>query len=192
MDSIVECVPNFSEGQNGETINAIANAVRTVPGAKLLNVEPDKDYNRVVVTFVGAPEPCGEAAFQATKTAASLIDMRLHHGKHPRMGATDVCPFIPVRGVTMAECVQIANRYGERVAQELHIPVYLYGAAARRTERALLSTIRKGEYEGLAAKLTDPRWKPDYGAALFNAQSGAIGNRSPHISNRVQYQSLYK
>jgi len=173
MDKIVECVPNFSEGRNIETINAIAEAVRSVQHAHLLNVEPDKDYNRVVVTFVGDPQIIVEAAFQATKIAAERIDMRAHTGGHPRMGATDVCPFIPVRGVTMDDCIQLANIYGKRVAEELHVPVYLYGGAARAPERKLLSDIRKGEYEGLEEKLRDPRWKPDYGEPIFNAKSGA-------------------
>ncbi|HZV11603.1 MAG TPA: glutamate formimidoyltransferase [Candidatus Kapabacteria bacterium] len=173
MDTIVECVPNFSEGRNMETINAIADAVRSVQGARLLNVEPDKDYNRVVVTFVGAPEAVVEAAFRATKVAAEKINMRVHKGEHPRMGATDVCPFIPVRGVTMEDCAALATIYGKRVADELHIPIFLYGAAARTPERKLLSDIRKGEYEGLEEKLRDPQWKPDYGDAAFNAQSGA-------------------
>ncbi|HET7152746.1 MAG TPA: glutamate formimidoyltransferase, partial [Candidatus Kapabacteria bacterium] len=156
-----------------ETINAISEAVRSVPDASLLNVEPDKDYNRVVVTFVGTPEAVVEAAVRATKVAAEKINMREHKGEHPRMGATDVCPFIPVRGVTMEDCAALANQYGKRVADELHIPIFLYGAAARTPERKLLSDIRKGEYEGLEEKLRNPQWKPDYGEAVFNAQSGA-------------------
>ncbi len=173
MKPIVECVPNFSEGRNGATIDAIAAAVRGVQGASLLNIEPDKDYNRVVVTFVGDPDSVVEAAFQATKVAAERIDMATHHGEHPRLGATDVCPFVPVRGITMEECAALAERYGERVARDLGIPVYLYGAAARSSQRRLLSDIRKGEYEGLAEKLKDPAWAPDFGAAHFNARSGA-------------------
>jgi glutamate formiminotransferase/formiminotetrahydrofolate cyclodeaminase len=173
MKRIVECVPNFSEGRSAGTIKAIAESINGVDGVKLLNVEPDKDYNRVVVTFVGDPEGVVEAAFRSTEAAAKLIDMERHKGEHPRLGATDVVPFIPVTGVTMEECVRLANSYGRRVATELRIPVYLYEAAATSPERKNLSDIRKGEYEGLAEKLTDPRWKPDYGSNEFNKKSGA-------------------
>lgn len=173
MKKIVECVPNFSEGQNATTIKAIAESIHNVNGVKLLNVEPDKDYNRTVVTFVGAPDAVVKAAFQATKAAAQFIDMQQHKGEHPRIGATDVVPFIPVAGVTMEECVQLANEYGKRVASELHIPIYLYEAAATSPDRKNLADIRKGEYEGLAEKLRDPQWKPDYGVAEFNKKSGA-------------------
>lgn len=170
---LVECVPNFSEGRNEQTINAIAESIRAVQGVKLLSVEPDKDYNRTVVTFVGEPEAITEAAFRATKTATERIDMRQHKGEHPRMGATDVVPFIPVSEITMADCVQLANEYGKRTAEELNIPIYLYEEAARTEERKNLATVRKGEYEGLEEKLKNPLWKPDYGAATFNAKSGA-------------------
>lgn len=173
MNKIVECVPNFSEGRDAATIEAIAGAIRAVVGVRLLNVEPDKDYNRVVVTFVGAPADVVDAAFHATRVAAERINMAHHHGEHPRMGATDVCPFIPVHGVTMEECVNLANQYGARVARELQIPVYLYGAAARSPQRTLLSNIRKGEFEGLEEKLRHADWRPDYGDAVFNARSGA-------------------
>lgn len=173
MKQIIECVPNFSEGRSKETIDAIAKSIMSVENVKLLGVEPDKDYNRSVVTFVGAPEPVKEAAFRAAKTAAELIDMRLHRGEHPRIGATDVVPFVPVSGVTMEDCIRLANEFGERVGKELGIPVYLYEEAARVPERRSLPNIRKGEYEGLAGKLKDPLWKPDYGTAVFNPQSGA-------------------
>ncbi|MGB2867698.1 MAG: glutamate formimidoyltransferase [Bacteroidota bacterium] len=173
MSQIVECVPNFSEGRNPETIKAIGESIREVPGVKLLNVEPDKDYNRTVVTFVSNPVGVVEAAYRATKTAARLIDMTQHKGEHPRLGATDVVPFIPISGVTMNDCVKLANEFGARVASELHIPIYLYEAAARGAERINLADIRKGEYEGLSEKLKNPQWKPDYGAAEFNAKSGA-------------------
>jgi len=173
MNKIVECVPNFSEGRSAGTIKAIAESIDSVEGVKLLNVEPDKDYNRVVVTFVGEPEGVGEAAFRSTEVAARMIDMERHKGEHPRIGATDVVPFIPVSGVTMVECIRIANAYGKRVASDLHIPVYLYEAAATSPERKNLSDIRRGEYEGLAAKLAEPKWKPDYGEATFNKKSGA-------------------
>lgn len=173
MKSIVECVPNFSEGRDLETIHAIADSIRAVEGVKLLSVEPDKDYNRCVVTFVGEPAPVKEAAFQAARTASRLIDMHRHSGEHPRIGATDVVPFVPVSGVTMADCVQLANEFGKRAAEELGIPVYLYEEAARIPQRRNLATIRKGEYEGLPAKLKDPAWVPDYGKPVFNVKSGA-------------------
>jgi glutamate formiminotransferase len=173
MNQIVECVPNFSEGRDTTIINAIADSIKAVENVKLLSVEPDKDYNRCVVTFIGEPAATVEAAFQAAKTAANLIDMTKHKGEHPRMGATDVVPFIPVSGVTMEDCVRLANSFGKRVADELHIPIYLYEDAARVPERRNLAIIRKGEYEGLQQKLSDPIWAPDYGAATFNAKSGA-------------------
>lgn len=173
MQPLVECVPNFSEGRNETIINAIAESIRAVNGVKLLSVEPDKDYNRTVVTFVGGPEAVKEAAFQATKKAAELIDMKQHTGEHPRLGATDVVPFVPISGVTMQDCVRLAHEFGKRVAEELHIPIYLYEEAAQTPERQNLSTIRKGEYEGLKEKLNDPAWKPDYGEAIFNEKSGA-------------------
>lgn len=172
MQQIVECVPNFSEGRNLTIINAIGGAIKSVPGVRLLSVEPDKDYNRTVVTFIGAPDGVVEAAFRATKVASELIDMRQHKGEHPRLGATDVVPFVPLSGVTMQDCVGLANRFGKRVGEELGIPVYLYEEAATTPARRNLATIRKGEYEGLAAKLADPAWKPDYGPASFNARSG--------------------
>ena len=173
MSAIVECVPNFSEGRDRETITRIGASIRAVPGATLLSVEPDRDYNRTVVTFVGTPQVVVEAAFSATKTAAACIDMRRHTGEHPRIGATDVVPFVPVAGVTMEECVALAKQYGQRVGEELKIPVYLYEEAATRPERRNLSTIRKGEYEGLAEKLKDPVWVPDFGPAVMNESSGA-------------------
>ncbi|MBP1679127.1 MAG: Formimidoyltransferase-cyclodeaminase (Formiminotransferase-cyclodeaminase) [Bacteroidetes bacterium] len=173
MHQIVECVPNFSEGRDPGVIKRIAEAIAEVPGVRFLNAEPDKDYNRTVMTFVGEPEGVLEAAFRATARAAELIDMARHKGEHPRLGATDVVPFVPIAGVSMEECVGLAQRYGERVAGELGIPVYLYEEAARRPERKNLATIRKGEYEGLQQKLADPAWAPDFGRPLFNPRSGA-------------------
>lgn len=174
MAKIVECVPNFSEGRNSATINAIRDVISAVPGVKFISAEPDADYNRCVVTFIGEPSSVVEAAFAATRKAAELIDMRQHSGGHPRLGATDVVPFVPVSGVTMEECVRLAHDYGKRVGEELGIPVYLYEEAATRPERANLATIRKGEYEGLPDRLKDPQWKPDYGPTEFNPKSGAI------------------
>jgi glutamate formiminotransferase/formiminotetrahydrofolate cyclodeaminase len=173
MRQIVECVPNFSEGRDAGVIDAIAARIRTVKGVKLLSVEPDKDYNRSVVTFIGEPGEVVEAAFQSTKVAAELIDMTGHKGEHPRLGATDVVPFVPISGVSMDDCVKLAQQYGERVARELRIPVYLYEYAARKPERRNLSTIRKGEYEGLRQKLKDPIWRPDFGDPIYNEKSGA-------------------
>jgi glutamate formiminotransferase / formiminotetrahydrofolate cyclodeaminase len=173
MARIVECVPNFSEGRNIRIINAIAGAISAVPGVKFISAEPDKDYNRTVVTFVGEPEAVLEGAFLGTKKAAELIDMSQHRGEHPRIGATDVVPFVPVSGVTMEDCVRLSKEFGARVGMELQIPVYLYEEAATRPERKNLSVIRKGEYEGLAEKLKDHEWAPDFGPAVFNAASGA-------------------
>ena len=173
MRQIVECVPNFSEGRDPAVIAAIADAVRGVPGVKFLSAEPDRDYNRTVVTFVGDPAGVVEAAVRATARACELIDMSQHAGSHPRIGATDVVPFVPVSGVTMAECVELAHRYAKRVSAELGLPVYLYEEAAARPDRRNLASIRKGEYEGLEAKLKDPAWAPDYGPGVFNSASGA-------------------
>lgn len=173
MAKIVECVPNFSEGREIKIINAIAGAIGRVQGVKFISAEPDKDYNRTVVTFIGLPEAVVEAAFQGTQKAAEMIDMATHKGEHPRLGATDVVPFVPVSGVEMKDCVRLAHEFGKRVGDELGIPVYLYEEAAASPERRNLSSIRKGEYEGLAEKLKDPKWKPDYGPVSFNARSGA-------------------
>lgn len=187
MDRIVECVPNFSEGKDQKIISAIAAAIESVEGVTLLDVDPGADTNRTVVTFVGSPEPIQEAAFQAIKKAAELIDMRHHKGAHARLGATDVCPFVPVAGVTMADCVRIARAVAERVATELEIPIYLYEAAAANPQRRNLANIRQGEYEGLAEKLQDPDWAPDFGTAKFNPRSGAtvIGAREFLIAYNV-------
>jgi glutamate formiminotransferase / formiminotetrahydrofolate cyclodeaminase len=192
MRPLVECVPNFSEGNNQETIDAISTSIQQVAGAHVLSSEPDKDYNRTVVTFVGEPDAVVEAAFQATKTATELIDMTHHKGEHPRIGAVDVVPFIPINGVTMDDCVRLANRFGERVAQVLNVPIYLYEYAARSLQRRNLSDIRKGEYEGLEDKLKDPVWKPDYGAPHFNAKSGATvaGARKVLIAYNVNLNTL--
>lgn len=173
MKPLIECVPNFSEGVQQEVIDQICEEISSVEGVKLLDVDPGKATNRTVVTFVGAPKPVIEAAYLAIKKAASLIDMSKHSGEHPRMGATDVCPLIPISGITMEETVKYAEALGERVGQELGIPVYLYESAAKKPERKNLATVRAGEYEGLATKMNDPDWKPDYGPDTFNAKSGA-------------------
>ena len=170
---IVECVPNFSEGRDMGIIKQITDAIESVDGVKLLDVDPGKDTNRTVVTFVGTPETVAEAAFRSVKKAAEIIDMSKHHGAHPRMGATDVCPFIPVSGITMEETVLIAHGVADRIGTELNIPVYCYENAANKPERRNLATCRSGEYEGLRKKLSDPDWKPDFGPAKFNERSGA-------------------
>ena len=177
---IIECVPNFSEGRNLDIIDKIASAVISTQNVKLLNVEPDRDYNRTVITFAGEPSCVKEAAFNAISTASELIDMSRQKGEHPRIGATDVCPIIPVTNATMEECVKLANELGRDVGEKLGIPVYLYEDAARSEERRNLENIRKGEYEGLKQKLRD--WVPDYGPAVYNdkvRKSGAtvIGAR---------------
>ncbi len=176
---LVECVPNFSEGRDTEKIGAIRREIEAVAGVKLLDVDPGASTNRTVVTFIGAPEAVKEAAFRAIAKAAEVIDMRVHKGAHSRIGATDVCPFVPVSGVTMDDCVRLAGELGARVAGELGIPVYLYEAAARKPERRNLAVVRAGEYEGLSEKLKDPRWAPDLGKPVFNPKSGAtvIGAR---------------
>ena len=171
---LVECVPNISEGRRNEVIEAVAAVVNQVEGVKLLDVDPGKSTNRTVITFVGPPETIGEAAFQLIKKAAELIDMRQHRGEHPRMGATDVCPFVPVSGVSMEECVDIARTLAKRVGDELGIPGYLYEAAALTKERQNLATCRKGQYEGLA-KLETPQGKPDFGPASWNEQTQRSG-----------------
>ena len=170
---ILECVPNFSEGRDMEVIRQITDVIESVSGIKLLNVDPGRATNRTVVTFVGDPESVSEAAFQAVRKAAAVIDMSKHHGEHPRMGATDVCPFVPVSGITMEETVEYARKVAWRIGEELGIPVYCYENAAFTPERRNLASCRAGEYEGLRDKLADPRWKPDFGPAAFNEKAGA-------------------
>ena len=184
---IVECVPNFSEGQDREIINSITKEIESTPEVKLLDVDPGESTNRTVVTFIGTPQGVKEAAFKSIKKAAELIDMRKHKGAHSRIGATDVCPLVPVSGVTMEDCIQLAKELGERVARELRIPVYLYEQAAQNPERENLANIRKGEYEGLQEKLKDPKWAPDYGQPVFNPKSGAtvIGAREFLIAYNI-------
>jgi len=174
MKKIVECVPNFSEGRNSATIGAIAAAIDGTSGVKLMGVEPDIDYNRTVVTFAGQPDAVVQAAVEATRMALKLIDMSVHQGEHPRLGAVDVVPFVPIAGVSMQDCVDLAKRYSRQVAEEFRIPVYLYEYAAASPERRNLADIRKGEYEGLPEKLRNPNWRPDFGPAEFNRRSGAV------------------
>ncbi len=184
---LVECVPNFSEGRDPEKIKAITQEIERTPEVRLLDVDPGETTNRTVVTFVGSPEGVKEAAFRAIRKAAELIDMRQQKGAHSRIGATDVCPFVPVSGITMEDCIQLARDLGERVARELGIPVYLYEQAAQKPERRNLAHIRAGEYEGLAEKLKDPEWAPDFGAPVFNPGAGAtiIGAREFLIAYNI-------
>jgi glutamate formiminotransferase/formiminotetrahydrofolate cyclodeaminase len=191
---IVECVPNFSEGRDLAKLKVITDAIAAVAGVRVLDVDPGADTNRTVVTFVGDPEQVLEAAFQAVRCAAQVLDMAGHHGAHPRMGATDVCPFVPVSGVSMEDCAELARRLGERVGRELALPVYLYEQAASRPERRNLAVVRKGEYEGLAEKLKDPRWAPDFGPARFDPRAGALitGARAFLIAYNITLNSRDK
>ncbi len=175
MKRIIECVPNFSEGNNIDVINQITAVVQSVDGVKLIDVDPGKATNRTVVTFVGSPEEVCEAAFRAVQKAAQLIDMRKHKGEHPRFGATDVLPLVPVAGISMEETTEYARKLGKRIGEELGIPVYLYEFAASEEKRKNLANCRAGEYEGLPRKLIDPEWKPDYGPAEFNQQVAKTG-----------------
>ena len=179
MKQLIECVPNFSEGSDLSIIKQITNEIESVEGVRLLDVDPGKATNRTVVTFVGEPISVIEAAFRAIKKAAELIDMRKHTGEHPRMGATDVCPLIPVANISMEETAEWSKKLGERVGNELEIPVYLYEAAQKNPDRKNLSIIRAGEYEGFSKKILLSEWAPDFGKAIFNAKSGAtvIGAR---------------
>src|SRR6478672_88760 len=179
MQKIIECVPNFSEGRDPEVIRQITAAIESVEGVSLLNVDPGASTNRTVVTLAGDPEAAVEAAFRGIQKAAELIDMRKQKGAHPRMGATDVCPFIPVSNVTWEEAIECARKLGKRVGEELKIPVYLYEKAASDPARSNLSIIRAGEYEGFFDKIKQPEWKPDFGPATFNEKSGGtvIGAR---------------
>jgi glutamate formiminotransferase/formiminotetrahydrofolate cyclodeaminase len=187
MNRIIECVPNFSNGQNPEVYNAIAAEAETVEGVKLLNVDPGKATNRTVVTIAGSPEAVVEAAFRCIKKAAELIDMSKHKGEHPRMGATDVCPLVPISGISMEETAEFAKQLAKRVGEELQIPVYLYEAAQDDKKRSNLSVIREGEYEGFAEKIKKAEWKPDFGPVELNIKAGAtvIGARDFLIAYNV-------
>lgn len=187
MKKIIECVPNFSEGNDMSIIKQITDQIEAVEGVKLLDVDPGKATNRTVVTFVGEPEPVIEAAFRAIKKASEVIDMRKHKGEHPRFGATDVCPFVPIANITMDEIVVYARKLAERAGKELKIPIYCYENAAFTPERKNLANCRAGEYEGLQKKLADPKWKPDFGPSAFNATAGAtaVGARDFLVAYNV-------
>ena len=187
MPKLIECVPNFSEGRDENVIRQITAAIESVDGVSLLDVDPGASTNRTVVTFVGAPEAAVEAAFRGIRKASELIDMRKHKGAHPRMGATDVCPFVPVSEVSWEEAIDCAKRLARRVGEELNIPAYLYEKAAANASRSNLSVIRAGEYEGFFEKIKQPEWKPDFGPSVFNEKSGAtvIGAREFLVAYNV-------
>lgn len=187
MSKLVECVPNFSEGRRPEVIEAITAEVKNIPGVKLLDVKADASHNRVVVTFVGEPQAAKQAAFNACKKAAELIDMEKQHGEHPRIGATDVIPFIPVKNMTMEECVQLADELAQEIAEKLEIPVYLYEEAAKIPNRKALPDIRKGQYEGLKTEIGKPERRPDYGPARMHPSAGAtvVGARQFLIAYNI-------
>jgi glutamate formiminotransferase/formiminotetrahydrofolate cyclodeaminase len=187
MPALIECVPNFSEGQDPEIIRLITNAIEGGDGVALLHVDPGKSTNRTVVTFAGTPDAVVEAAFRGIQAAAQYIDMRRHRGTHPRLGATDVCPLVPISGITLEQTALVARRLGERVGRELGIPVYLYEAAQPDPARKDLADIREGEYEGLAEKILQPEWRPDFGPAEFNPYTGAtvIGARGYLVAYNV-------
>lgn len=186
-EPLIECVPNFSEGRRQQVVAAIAAEIAAVVDVYLLDVESDADHNRSVITFVGSPDGVVEAAFRATAQAAATIDLDQHHGVHPRIGATDVVPFIPLRGATLDDCAALAIRLGRRIGDELQIPVYLYEAAAARPERINLADVRRGEYEGLKQSLgSDPARDPDFGPArLGPAGATAVGARAPLIAYNI-------
>ncbi|MFQ6003012.1 MAG: glutamate formimidoyltransferase [Candidatus Zixiibacteriota bacterium] len=194
MAKIVECVPNFSEGRRPEVIEAIVGEIKSVPGVMLLDKEMDADHNRAVITFVGGPDEAKLAAFKAIFKATELIDMNKHKGEHPRMGATDVVPFIPISGVTTQDCVILAEQLAKEVAEKLEIPIYLYEAAAKRPDRVNLADVRRGEYEGIKAEIeTNPDRKPDYGPSRIHPTAGAtaIGARMPLIAFNVYLGTPY-
>lgn len=192
MEPLVECIPNFSEGRQTDTVRALVAAIRAVPNVFLLDEEMDADHHRSVLTVAGSPDAVSEAAFQCTRIAADLIDLRQHRGGHPRIGATDVIPFVPIRGLTMEDCVDLAKRLGERIGRELHIPVFLYERAASRVERTNLEAIRRGGVEGLAARMkTDAIWAPDFGPLQLHPSAGAtvVGARPPLIAYNVNLRT---
>lgn len=187
MSKIVECIPNFSEGRNKEVIEKIVGTLRGREGVKLLDYSSDSDHNRTVVTFIGEPEKAEEAILDMAKQVYENIDMTGHQGGHPRMGALDVVPFVPVANVTMEECIELANRVGEKIAKNFNIPVYLYEDAAKVSERQNLAVVRKGQYEGFFEKIKQKGWEPDYGPCEVNVKGGcvAVGARVPLVAFNV-------
>jgi len=192
MPAIVECVPNFSEGRRKDIVDKIVYSIRSVPGIKVLDVEMDPDHNRSVVTFAGGKDNIQEAAFRGARAASELIDLTKHKGQHPRMGALDVLPFVPISGVTIGDCVELANKVGARIAKELKIPVYLYEAAAKRPERTNLEDVRRGEFEGLReAIMKDDSRYPDFGPRMVHPTAGAtaVGARMPLIAFNINLKT---
>ena len=187
MAKLVQCVPNFSEGRNKDVVEKIVEEIRVMDKVKLLDYSMDKDHNRSVVTFIGEPEKVIEAAFNAVKIAAELIDMETHTGGHPRMGATDVIPLIPISDVTMEECIEYSIKLGKRIGEELNIPVFLYEKSAKTKERENLADIRRGQYEGMEEKLKQEEWQPDFGPNTLNKKAGvtAVGARMPLVAFNV-------
>jgi glutamate formiminotransferase/formiminotetrahydrofolate cyclodeaminase len=188
---LIECVPNFSEGRNLNTIEKISQVIAGVDGVHLLDVDSNASANRTVMTFVGEPGPVCEAAFQAMAVAQAFIDMRSQHGAHPRIGATDVCPLVPLAGASMDECIEWSNKLGARVANELEVPVYLYAKSAKKSERSKLAFLRKGQYEGLKKRMEEEDFAPDYGRNVFNAKAGAtaIGVRDLLVAFNINLAS---
>ncbi len=184
---IVECVPNVSEGRDAQKIEQLAQAVKSVSGVRLLDVDPDPDHHRTVITFVGSPEAVEQAALKLVEKAVELIDLRQHKGEHPRMGAVDVIPFVPIKNITMEECVELSRRVGRQIWERYEIPVYLYEQSATRPERENLATIRKGEFEGFFEKIQQPEWEPDFGERRVHPTAGvvAVGARMPLIAFNV-------
>ncbi len=193
MAQLLECVPNFSEGKDHDVIHAIADAIRAIPNVNLLNIDSGEAANRTVFTFAGSPQAVIDAAFEAIKKASELIDMSAHQGEHPRMGATDVCPLIPLQGMDMNEAVEYSHQLARHVGETLHVPVFLYEESASRPERANLSRVRKGGYEGMQEKLEHPDWQPDYGPASINKKSGvtAIGARKFLIAYNINLNTKW-
>ena len=191
---LVECIPNFSEGRDASKIKEITDSIESVDGITLLDVDPGSDTNRTVVTFIGNPEAVEKAAFLAIKTASRVIDMTQHEGTHSRIGATDVCPFVPIKDFSDKDCIQLSKNVAKRVGNELNIPIYLYEKSAKKQYRSSLPDIRKGEYESLSKKLNDPKWKPDYGPRKFNAKTGAtiIGSRDFLIAYNINLNTKDK
>lgn len=192
MAEIVECVPNFSEGRRHDVVDAIASAIASVAGVRVLDREMDADHNRSVITFVGDRKSVAEAAFRGATKAIELIDMNRHHGEHPRVGALDVLPFVPIAGVTLDDCVDLARFVGKRIAEELEVPVYLYEAAATRPDRRALPDVRRGEYEGLKTEIAvNPERKPDFGPSRLHATAGAciVGARPVLIAWNVNLKT---
>lgn len=187
MAKIVECIPNFSEGQNQAVIDGLVATAKSIPGVTLLDYSSDASHNRSVFTLVGDDQSIQEAAFQLVKYASENIDMTKHHGEHPRMGATDVCPFVPIKDITTAECVEISKQVAERINRELNIPIFLYEDSATRPERQNLAKIRKGQFEGMPEKLLEEDWAPDYGDRKIHPTAGvtAVGARMPLVAFNV-------